>query len=116
MTDPVFLRLIIKQGEDFALDLDFRSEGSIIDTTGWVGISSLQTLDGANPYDLVTQQLIALSTTFPSVGTMRLTMPAVKTVKLPAKRYLIDVKIIDSMGKASYYLDGDVIVRRSYTP
>jgi hypothetical protein len=107
----------IKQGEAYSVDVDLRDErrNDLIDTSGWVGASSIQTLDAAAPLDS-NGVAIAFSVTFPTTGTMRMTLPASRTVQLPAKRYLYDVKLTDTSGLPAYYLEGDVIVRRSYTP
>lgn len=110
-----FYRIEFKQGEDFQIDIDLRDPNGVINTDGWLGSSSMQTLDDATPKDS-NGDAIAFTVTFPVTGTVRLALPASKTVQLPAKRYLYDVKLTDASNAVAYYLEGDVNVRRSYTP
>lgn len=110
-----YFRHEFKQGEAYSVDIDFRDSQGAIDTSGWTGAASIQTLDATTPLDSNNVE-IAFTVSFPASGTVRLALPASKTVQLPAKRYLYDVKLLDSSSQPVYYLDGDVVVRQSYTP
>jgi len=110
-----YYRHEFKQGENYTIDIDLRDSNGPINTAGWTGASALKTLDNAAPIGSDNQP-IAFAVTFPTIGTVRFRLTPIKTAALPAKRYLSDALLMDASGTPAYYLDGDVIVRRSYTP
>lgn len=103
-----------KQGEKYSIDIDLRQVGGLIDTTGWTGASAIKTLDNLPPVD-ADNQPIAFAVTFPTSGTARFALTSAQTAAMPPKRYLYDARLVDASGTPGYYLDGDVIVRRSQT-
>lgn len=110
-----YYRHRLKQGENYSIDIDLKDSNGAIDTTQWTGASAIKTLDGFAPVD-ATNSPIAFTVAFPTTGTVRFSLAPALTAQLPAKRYLYDAKLSDSNGSPAYYLDGDVLVRRSYTP
>lgn len=112
--EPGYYRHRFKQSEDYSIDIDLLSGTTPIDTTGWTGASEIETIDGTPPLDSDNNP-IAFTVGFPMSGTVRFTLPSSKTAQLRPVRYLYDAKLVDAGGNDAYYLDGDVIVRRSYT-
>ena len=110
-----YYRHEFKQGESYSIDIELRDSNGPINTTGWTGASGIKTLDNAIPIGSDNQP-IAFAVTFPTSGTVRFRLTSAKTAALPPKRYLSDARLSDASGDPAYYLDGDVIVRRSYTP
>jgi len=110
-----YYRHEFKQGEKYSIDVDIRDSNGLINTTGWTGASVLKTLDNAAPIGLGNLP-IAFAVTFPTSGTVRFSLTPMQTFALPAKRYLYDARLVDASGTPAYYLNGDVIVERSYTP
>lgn len=109
-----YFRHQFKQGEKYSIDVDLRDSNGLINTTGWTGASAIKTLDGVAPVD-ENNQPIAFAVTFPSAGTVRSELTPMQTYALSPKRYLYDARLVDASGTPAYYLDGDVIVQRSYT-
>lgn len=106
---------VLKQGEDYSVELDLRDGSNVIDTTGWTGASAIVSLDGAVPL-MPDQTPISFQVTFPKTGTARLRLSPEQTAALTPRRYLTDAKFIDALGRPSYFLTGDVVVQQSYTP
>lgn len=110
-----FYRHELTQGEDYNVDIDLQDGSTLIDTTGWTGASAIVDLDHVAPLDGGSVP-IAFAVSFPASGTVRLTLPAALNRQLEPQRYLSDTKLSDSSGRPAYFLSGEVIVRRSYTP
>ena len=110
-----YYRHQFKQGESYTIDIDIRDPNGLINTTGWSGASAIKTLDKVAPIGLDNLP-IAFAVAFPASGTVRFSLTSAKTAALPAKRYLYDARLVDASGSPAYYIDGDVIVQRSYTP
>lgn len=110
-----YYRHDIKQGEDYFVDVDLVDSGTPIDTTGWTGASSIVTIDHVAPVDEDNNPIV-FTVTFPVSGTVRFALPADKSKQLRPVRHLYDAKLTDASGSPTYYLDGDVLMRRSYTP
>lgn len=103
-----FYRHHIYQGQDYDLTIDvLDSDGRPVNTTGWEAQSQITDLMGTKVADL--------TVSFPTSGKMRLQLDRTKTILLSPRRYLCDVRRVDSLGGVDFYLPGDAFVFRTVT-